>query len=130
MSIGIVLLILLVHWFADFVCQTDTQAKNKSTNIWALLDHTLSYTMIWFLALLSIDTFTNITTDDWAFMPNCAQTFLIITFLAHTVTDYFTSRLNTYLWKKGDVHNFFVSIGFDQLLYYVQLLITYKLLLT
>jgi hypothetical protein len=54
--------------------------------------------------------------------------FPIITFIAHTITDYFTSRLNAKLWAKGNVHNFFVSIGFDQYLHYLQLFITYSLL--
>jgi hypothetical protein len=54
--------------------------------------------------------------------------FWLITFVCHTITDYFTSRLNSRLWAKGDVHNFFVSIGFDQVLHYVQLFTTYYLL--
>jgi len=54
--------------------------------------------------------------------------FVLITFVAHTITDYFTSRLNAKLWAKGDVHNFFVSVGFDQVLHYVQLFVTYQLL--
>jgi hypothetical protein len=58
-----------------------------------------------------------------------ALQFGFITFIFHTITDYFTSRLNSKLWKKGDVHNFFVSIGFDQVLHYVQLFLTYKLLI-
>jgi len=29
---------------------------------------------------------------------------------------------------KGDVHNFFLSIGFDQVLHYVQLFVTYQIL--
>jgi hypothetical protein len=51
--------------------------------------------------------------------------FVWITFLSHTIQDYFTSRLNSRLWAKGDTHNFFVSIGWDQVLHYTQLLLTY-----
>ena len=74
-----------------------------------------------------------------------------ITFICHTITDYFTSRLNSKLWAKATywgsdemkrlypidcpenkhgkyVHNFFVSIGFDQVLHYIQLFLTYSLL--
>lgn len=54
--------------------------------------------------------------------------FWLITFIAHTITDYFTSRLNSKLWSEGKVHNFFVSVGFDQVLHYVQLFTTYYLL--
>lgn len=56
--------------------------------------------------------------------------FVPITFIFHTITDYFTNRLNSKLWAKGDVHNFFVSVGFDQCLHYVQLFLTYYLLKT
>jgi len=51
--------------------------------------------------------------------------FMGITFICHTATDYFTSRVNAKLWEKGQVHNFFVSIGFDQYLHYIQLFVTF-----
>lgn len=109
--------ILAIHWFADFVCQTDKQAKNKSTNIFYLLEHTIIYSLIWVIPMFFMLPTINV-------LP-----FWFITFIFHTITDYFTSRLNTYLWNKGDIHNFFVSIGFDQLLHYIQLFGTYYLLL-
>jgi len=40
--------ILLIHWFADFVLQTDEQAKGKSKNWLDLLQHTLNYSIVWF----------------------------------------------------------------------------------
>ena len=61
-------------------------------------------------------------------LKNCMVYFPLITFITHTITDYFTSRLNSRLWAKGDVHNFFVSVGFDQVLHYVQLFLTYQIL--
>jgi hypothetical protein len=56
--------------------------------------------------------------------------FSTLTFIFHWSTDYVTSRLNSKLWAKGDVHNFFVSVGFDQVLHYAQLFLTYYLLKT
>jgi len=41
--------ILLIHWVADFVLQTDKQAKGKSKNWNDLLSHTVSYTGVWIL---------------------------------------------------------------------------------
>lgn len=119
-NLYVVFSIILIHWFADFVMQTHWQATNKSTNIKALLAHTLTYTFIWmcfgvWYPLAHLDTYV-----EWTFTK-----FLVITFVAHTVTDFFTSRLNSYLYKKGDIHNFFVSVGFDQVLHYVQLFLTY-----
>lgn len=121
MNIYIVLLILFIHWVADFVLQTDYQARNKSSKIMALLGHTLSYSLfftvfIWFVLLFVEHS------------PMKLLYFPVITFVLHTITDYFTSRINKKLWEEKKVHKFFVSIGFDQFLHFTQLLITYKLL--
>ncbi len=114
----IYLWLLLSHWISDFVYQTDYQAKNKSKSWKALLSHTSIYSLIMMYACLFI---LNLSISD-VFL------FGLITFVCHTITDYFTSRLNTKLWTKGDVHNFFVSVGFDQFLHAVQLFATYELL--
>lgn len=37
-------------------------------------------------------------------------------------------KRNGSLWEQKKVHEFFVSIGFDQLLHYIQLILTFKLL--
>lgn len=105
---------LFWHWYTDFVLQTDKQAKGKSSNWNDLLNHTASYSLIWIIPCL--------------FLFNTVMSgvlFIATTFIFHTVTDYFTSRLNKKLWEKGDVHNFFISIGFDQFLHYLQLFLTY-----
>lgn len=122
-SLGVIFGIILIHWFADFVCQTDWQAQNKSKNNKALLSHTMSYSAIWlsfgvFYVLFNLDTYT----------PWSLTKFVFITFVAHTLTDYITSRINSKLWAKKDVHNFFVSVGFDQVLHYVQLFLTFHFL--
>lgn len=122
-SLGVIFGIIAIHFFADFVCQTDWQAQNKSKNNKALLSHTLSYSSIWLsfgvmYVLFNLDTY----------IPWTLSKFVFITFVAHTLTDYVTSRINSYLWQKKDVHNFFVSVGFDQVLHYVQLFLTFYFL--
>ena len=119
-DLKIVLAIILIHWLADFVFQTDKMARGKSKNWNDLLSHTGTYSFIWFCfvpfyVLLNLDTYV-----EWT-----GTLFVLITFIAHTITDYFTSRLNSKLWSEGKVHNFFVSVGFDQVLHYVQLFTTY-----
>lgn len=119
-SIIEVLSILFIHWFADFVLQTDEQAKGKSKEWKPLLEHTLNYSLVWVtIGLIFSMIFPKVFTWDKIFM------FGFITFIIHTITDYFTSRLNSKLWGEGKVHDFFVSIGFDQWLHYLQLFITY-----
>lgn len=122
MSLGVILSIIFIHWVADFVLQTDWQAKNKSKNNKALLSHTWTYSLVWYV----IGVFYAMLTPDY--VQWTLTLFVLITFVAHTLTDYFTSRLNSKLWAKGDVHNFFVSVGFDQVLHYAQLFGTFYLL--
>lgn len=112
------LLILITHWIADFVLQTEWMAKNKSKNWGALLAHTGIYSLVWFAVLAFYEAENLI----------IALYFAILTLIAHTVTDYFTSRINSKLWDQGKMHYFFVSIGFDQILHYIQLAITYHYL--
>ena len=116
--------LLFVHWIADFVLQTDKQAKGKSKNWSDLLDHTSSYSATWIPFLVIWAMINNIQLENIAPIFK----FIGITFFAHTITDYFTSRLNSKLWAEGKVHYFFVSIGFDQLLHYAQLFLTYNYL--
>lgn len=119
-NIYMVLLILFTHWVADFLFQTDKMAQGKSKNWRDLIDHTSCYSLIFMLVFMVISILTK---DFW--LP---FKFAGITFIFHTLTDYFTSRLNSKLWAEKKVHWFFVSIGFDQFLHFAQLLITYQLL--
>ena len=128
-DLKIVLAIILIHWLADFVFQTDKMAKGKSKNWSDLLNHTGTYSVIWLiLGLTWVLSINMATSNNYLFDYKNVILFSFITFIAHTITDYFTSRLNSKLWAKGDVHNFFVSIGGDQVLHYTQLLLTYYIL--
>lgn len=135
--------IIIIHYIADFVLQTDKQAKRKSKNWNDLLSHTGVYSCCWVILPLILLCF-NIK------LPKEILYLIPITFICHTITDYFTSRLNSKLLppitilkfdskafgdnemlaypKKSSWHNFFVGVGFDQVLHYVQLFLTYALL--
>lgn len=127
MELSIIFLIIVIHWLADFVFQTHWQATNKSTNNKALFEHVLTYTSTWLVLYILFILYSNINLQmsaaDYGY-DGKVLLFFPITFVAHFITDYFTSRLNSYLYKKGDIHNFFVSVGFDQILHYVQLFLT------
>lgn len=105
--------ILLVHYVADFLLQTDEQAKNKATSTKALFNHVLTYSLVWtgFIALTWL-----------SLIPSLL--FGIITFISHYITDYFTSKKVKKYFDAGNPHDAFIVIGFDQILHYVQLYIT------
>ena len=111
----IILLYLFIHWYADFVCQTDKQAKNKSTSIKWLLKHTLVYGFIITLFTYWLWIVNGFGAQYW-YTP---LLFGVIQFITHTIVDWITSRINSNLWKNGQVHEFFVMIGFDQLIHYI-----------
>lgn len=109
------LALLFVHWIADFVLQTDWQAKNKSSDNVALGKHVATYTICLGLAVPIIFHPAN---------PVACLAFIALNGVMHFATDYYTSRLNSWLWAKGDVHNFFVAVGFDQLIHQFTLALT------
>lgn len=117
-AIKTVIFILAIHWFADFVMQTDKQAKGKSRQWKWLLSHTVTYSLFWFIPTLIIFNLNSLS----------AIYFVIITFVIHTSQDYITSRINLRLHQQNKIHEFFISVGFDQLLHFIQLLLTYNIL--
>ena len=112
-----ILLLLTAHWFADFVCQSDWMALNKSKANWPLFVHVLIYTCVMGLAVM------------WLLPPGMGRVwFFVLTFVSHFATDYMTSRINSRLWAAKQNHWFFVSVGFDQLIHFYTLAWTLQLL--
>lgn len=129
-TIIFVLLVLLIHWFADFVMQDGEWAVKKSKEFIQLTNHTITYTLCWLPFLIFLRLYYNDLYDKiWIFLP--------ITFISHTITDYYTSRYTSKQYEKGNFgtsiprgFDFFVMIGFDQFLHYLQLFLTFYLIST
>ena len=117
MELGTILLILSTHFVGDFIFQTDKQAKNKSSSNYWLTVHVATYGICLSFARL--------------IMGNTLPSFywVLINIVLHWYTDFVTSRINAYLWRKEMRHWFFVGIGLDQLIHYTCLFATYKALL-
>lgn len=117
-----IIAIVIIHWLADFIMQDEKWALGKSKNWNDLLSHTFTYSLLWWLLLIFLPSF-------------IVVKFIIITFITHTITDYFTSRIVS---KKFENKQYgtsipnvggFTIIGFDQVLHYVQLFATYYYLM-
>ena len=106
-----VIYLLIGHWIADFVLQTHWQATNKSKNNIALLHHVFTYVIIMSVPSIFI-------------LGSMGGPYIAINGILHFITDYYTSRISSKLYAKQDWHNFFVIIGFDQLIHQVTLLTT------
>jgi hypothetical protein len=117
--VALIYVLLVAHFVADFVCQTDWMAQNKSKRWDALALHVAVYGAAVLAVLAPLGLFGVIAdpgTVGWVW--------LAVNLCAHFVQDAITSRINSRLWQAKEVHWFFVSIGFDQLLHYVTLFVT------
>lgn len=116
----IFILILTVHFVADFALQTHDQAVNKGVgksifNKW-LFYHVATYTFVWgliFMVLPVHEEFQN--GAGWLI-------FVLMIGIPHYITDWITSRIGKAFWNKNDVHNGFVVVGADQIIHYLCLL--------
>ena len=113
--------ILLSHWISDFVLQSDWMARNKSKDIDALLSHVAVYylSMAFCTGLL----FYHLYGADGGLWGWVAL-WWVANGALHLGVDFVTSRINSHLWAKGDVHTFFVAVGFDQFVHYACLFVT------
>jgi hypothetical protein len=127
MDIIYIVAIVWAHFVADFVLQTDTMARNKSTsNIW-LSNHIVVY-MAAMLALLApfiyfIDPTVSRMQEVW--LLGWLIVWVAVNGALHWITDWCSSRATSYLWKKGDRHKFFVVIGADQAVHLTTMFVTW-----
>lgn len=139
MSLTIILSIIIIHWFADFVMQDEKWATNKSKSNIELFKHVITYSLIW----LWVGCMTQFNKSNCLLFGDFKMfkltlskilLFFIITFICHFITDYITSRIVSKKFAKQEYGSSipntgaFTVIGWDQVLHYVQLFITYKLL--
>lgn len=136
----IALVLIVFHFFADFFFQNDKMATKKSTSNRWLTIHICTYMIVFSPFAMYMDyaingyqfvSFGNVNAFYWWTLNGCL----------HWITDYFTSRLSSYLYQKAEKnpgesyfnnswrHWFFCCIGADQVIHYATLFITYKLLL-
>jgi membrane-bound metal-dependent hydrolase YbcI (DUF457 family) len=107
MNISLFLIIIWIHYIADFIFQNDTMAINKSSsNKWLAL-HCLIYS-ISFICFGIIS--------------------MILIGVTHFIVDYITSRGTTKLWLANKRHWFFCLIGFDQVVHITILILIIKYL--
>lgn len=102
-----ILILIWIHFVADFVLQNDKMALNKSkSNKWLGL-----HALVYGIPLLFFG---------WKFA--------LFNGIAHFAVDYITSRGTSRLWIANQRHWFFILIGLDQAIHMTILLISLKTL--
>ena len=104
MELYVIILIVWLHFVADFIFQSDRIAINKSKSNLVLLEHVVKYCILFLII------------GTWFAVLNAAL---------HFIVDWCTSRITSYYWSKDKRHEFFVTIGCDQALHLTCLTTTY-----
>ena len=115
-SISVILVLLFGHFYADFIQQNHWMAVNKSKNNRALSLHVAMYTLCMIFPFMYA--FHNSINLDGYFYALLLVLYILFNGAMHFATDYITSRTNSKLWASGNIHNFFVGVGFDQFIHY------------
>lgn len=113
MTMTVALLIVWLHFVADFILQSDKVSKTKSGDNAVLAYHVMLYSLP-FIPFAA-----------WYMPAGATAAFVGINLAAHFITDYITSRMTSKLWKAGKVHWFFVVIGADQAIHMTTLFLTF-----
>lgn len=135
MSLVEIFSIIIIHFVADFVMQDEKWALGKSKNWNDLLFHTFTYSFLWWIPVMMIALSLQTSNELISETMNKGALFILITFICHTITDYFTSRIVSKKFAEGKygsaIPNFgaFTLIGGDQVLHYIQLFATYYYLI-
>ena len=103
MEIKLLLLIIWVHFIADFILQTDYIALNKSKYTECLLTHCGIYSIPFLIFGLE---------------------YALINGILHFVVDYFSSALTTTFYVNDKRRYFWWTIGCDQAIHMTCLLLT------
>lgn len=107
--------LIVIHFIADFILQSDWMAQNKSKNNEALGFHVAVYTLSLLFASVPLAFIVPV------YNGNLVLVWVLLNGAAHFATDYVTSRINSKLWAAKEVHWFFVGVGADQVVHYMTL---------
>jgi hypothetical protein len=107
----------MIHFIADFLCQTRTMAVNKSKSLYWLTIHVLTYSTVTTLCWIQLG-------GELQILP-----IFVATFTTHWIPDFITSKMTTYFYLKNNMFAFFAIIGLDQFIHVTTLFLTYNYLI-
>jgi len=119
-----IIVLLCVHFLADFILQTRVVADNKGKDIRYLMLHGAHYTATWlvFLTPVMILGFNGLKAYDILF-------FGVFNGGLHVMVDFITSKFTSKFYARKNYSAFFNVIGFDQFIHAATIILTYNWLL-
>lgn len=125
--------LILTHYIADFIFQPEEWATTKSKSFVNLAKHTFVYTGVFYIAfcLYIVYRLEALRVPEPGY-EHVWLWFFPITFVFHTCIDYVSSKVVSKKFKNNDLGGnvpntgAFSVIGFDQLLHYGTLFMTYE----
>lgn len=123
--IFVIVALLLLHYFADFIFQNQDTRVEKWNSEKKLSMHVLTYTFI--LTLGTAITVLCVQPDLSILKYNLIY-FAAITYTAHFLIDWITSAVSHDYFEDKNFWAGMNVVGFDQILHIAQLLITYLLI--
>lgn len=122
--------LLLLHFIGDFVLQTDEMAQGKSKCLRPLLEHVGMYGLMIMggLTAMVMSVWPLLSADNFMALIKSALVYSLVNTVIHGAIDFVTSRVSAFFWREKRMHDFFVVIGFDQLLHAATLIGTIGLL--
>lgn len=127
-----IIVIMIIHFLSDFVFQSRKMGTKKSkSNLW-LFYHVLTYSLItlvlWVIFVAGV-----------VINFKILFSLFLFTFTSHFFVDFFTSRISSLFYIKAKEEKiykqkmkfeqyFWLTIGIDQLIHNVTLLLTYNFL--
>ena len=113
----------ILHWFGDFIFQTDELSILKHKSFYQLIKHSIIYTLPFLfggmffggLGLFNL-TFGGV----WGFV--------LITFGLHLLVDYFISKTGYVQYHSSKPNTFLGILVFDQIIHVLFLILTYILI--
>lgn len=133
----IAFILIVIHYIADFMAQTEEMATGKSKSFIILLKHTGKYTLVFYVCFALWCAYQNhiggMKPEDIGWDLRIFL-FFPITFVFHTAIDYVTSRITSRKFEKKEYYTgipnmgAFSIIGLDQVIHYATLFLTYHYL--
>jgi len=120
MEIAVIVIVIIGHWLADYIFQTNESIVDKGKDFVNVIHHVSQYTTVMTALMVILIAFGVITTQSWFFIIN----FWIFTFAFHLLVDYFSSKLTLRIKTEEFKFGYFSIISTDQMVHIVSLFLT------